>query len=78
MGRIVTPGAEDDHCMLGGTEGALVLLRLFKQFLGTDEVTIPTWVGACFGVHWSDHAGQLAKIRKAVGLSEARELAVAT
>jgi len=29
-------------------------------------------------VHWGDHAGQLAKIRKAVGLSEARELAVAT
>jgi hypothetical protein len=46
-------------------------IPLFKEFLGTDEVTIPTWVGAFFGVHWSDHAGQLAKIRKAVGLSEA-------
>jgi hypothetical protein len=53
-------------------------IPLFKQVLGTDEVTIPTWVGAFFGVHWGDHAGQLAKIRKAVGLSEARELAVAT
>jgi hypothetical protein len=53
-------------------------IPLFKQFLGADEVTIPTWVGACFGVHWSDRAGQLAKIRKAVGLSDARELAVAT
>jgi len=53
-------------------------IPLFKQVLGTDEVTIPTWVGAFFGVHWGDHAGQLAKIRKAVGLSEATELAVAT
>jgi hypothetical protein len=53
-------------------------IPLFKPFLGTDEVTIPTWVGACFGAHWGDHAGQLAKIRQAVGLSEARELAVAT
>jgi hypothetical protein len=46
-------------------------IPLFKQLLGTDEVTIPKWVGAFFGVHWSDHAGQLAKIRKGVGLSEA-------
>ena len=53
-------------------------IPLFTQFLGTDEVTIPTWVAALFGVHWGDHAGQLATIRKAVGLSEARELAVAT
>ena len=46
-------------------------IPLFKEFLGTDEVTIPTWVGVFFGAHWSDHAGQLAKIRKAVGLPEA-------
>jgi hypothetical protein len=29
-------------------------------------------VGALFDYHWNDHAGQLAKIRKAVGLPEAR------
>jgi hypothetical protein len=28
-------------------------------------------VRTVFGVHWEDHAGQLAKIRKAVGLPEA-------
>jgi hypothetical protein len=53
-------------------------IPLFKQFLGTDEVTIPTWVAAFFGVHWGDHAGQLATIRNTLGLSEARDLAVAT
>jgi hypothetical protein len=53
-------------------------IPLFKQFPGTDEATMPTWVGAVFGVHWGDHAGQLAKIRKAVGLPEARQLALAT
>jgi hypothetical protein len=53
-------------------------IPLFKQFLGTDETPIPTWVAAFFGVHWRDHAGQLATIRNTVGLSEARDLAVAT
>ena len=53
-------------------------IPLFKQLLGTDEVTIPTWVAAFFGVHWGDHAGQLATIRNTVGLSEARDLAVGT
>jgi hypothetical protein len=52
-------------------------IPLFTQFLGTDEVTIPVWVGANFVVHWTDHTAQLAKIRKAVGLPEARESAVA-
>ena len=46
-------------------------IPLFKQFMGTDEIAIPAYVGAMFGYHWSDHAGQLAKIRKAVGLPEA-------
>ncbi len=45
-------------------------IPLFKQFMGTDEITIPMFVGAIFGYHWNDHAGQLAKIRKAVGLPE--------
>jgi hypothetical protein len=46
-------------------------IPLFKQFMGTDEITIPMFVGAIFGYHWNDHAGQLAKIRKAIGLPEA-------
>jgi hypothetical protein len=46
-------------------------IPLFKQFMGTDEITIPVYVGAMFAYHWSDHAGQIAKIRKAVGLPEA-------
>jgi len=50
----------------------------FPPLLGSDEITVPTWVGAHFVVHWSDHAGQLAKIRKTVGLPERTELAVAT
>jgi hypothetical protein len=50
----------------------------FRPFLGSDEVTVPTWVGVFFGVHWGDHADQLAKIRKAVGLPEATALVTAT
>ena len=46
-------------------------IPLFKQFMGTDEITVPMFVGAIFGYHWNDHAGQLAKIRKAVGLPDA-------
>jgi hypothetical protein len=46
-------------------------IPLFKQLLGSDEVTIPTWVEVLFAIHWGDHADQLAKIRKAVGLPEA-------
>lgn len=46
-------------------------IPLFKPVLGTDEVSISGWVRIVFGVHWDDHAGQLAKIRKAVGLPEA-------
>lgn len=53
-------------------------IPLFKQLLGTDEVTIPAWVRALFEVHWRDHAGQLAKIRKAVGLPEVSELIMMT
>jgi hypothetical protein len=47
-------------------------IPLFKQFMGTDEIAIPAYVGALFDFHWNDHAGQLAKIRKAVGLPEAK------
>lgn len=46
-------------------------IPLFKEIMGTDEVPIPVFVGALFDYHWNDHAGQLAKIRKAAGLAEA-------
>jgi len=47
-------------------------IPLFKEIMGIDEVDIPTFVGALFEYHWNDHASQLAKIRKAVGLPEAK------
>jgi DinB superfamily len=47
-------------------------IPLFKQFMGTDEVSIPAYVGALFDYHWNDHAAQLAKIRNAAGLPEAK------
>ncbi|HEV8675969.1 MAG TPA: DinB family protein [Methylomirabilota bacterium] len=47
-------------------------IPLFKQFMGTDEISLPVYVGAMFDFHWNDHAGQLAKIRKAAGLPEAQ------
>jgi len=47
-------------------------IPVFKTFMGTDEITIPVYLGAMFDYHWNDHAGQLAKIRKAVGLPSAR------
>ena len=43
-------------------------IPLFKQIMNTDEIDIPTYVGALLEYHWNDHAGQLAKIRAAVGL----------
>jgi hypothetical protein len=43
-------------------------IPLFKTFMGTDEIPLPLFVGAMFEYHWNDHAGQLAKIRDAVGL----------
>jgi len=47
-------------------------IPLFKQFMGTDEIPIPMFVGAMFDYHWNDHAGQIAKIREAVGLPAAK------
>ncbi len=47
-------------------------IPLFKEFMGTDEISLAMFVGAMFDFHWQDHASQLAKIRKAVGLPEAR------
>jgi hypothetical protein len=46
-------------------------IPLFKQFMGTDETPMARYVGAMFDFHWNDHAGQLAKIRKAAGLPAA-------
>jgi hypothetical protein len=43
-------------------------IPLFKQFMGTDEIPLARYVGAMYDYHWNDHAGQLAKIRKAAGL----------
>ena len=47
-------------------------IPIFKEIMGTEEVDIPTFVGALFEYHWSDHAGQIAKIRKAAGLPDAK------
>ena len=47
-------------------------IPLFKQFMGTDEISLPKFVGVMFDHHWNDHAGQLAKIRKVAGLPEAK------
>ena len=52
--------------------GRKARIPLFKDFMGTDEIPIPMFVGAMFDYHWNDHAGQIAKIRKAAGLSEAK------
>jgi hypothetical protein len=46
-------------------------IPLFKSFMGTDEIPLPMFVGAMYEYHLNDHAGQLAKIRKAVGLPAA-------
>jgi hypothetical protein len=47
-------------------------IPLFKELTGSDEVDIPTFVGALFEYHWNDHVSQLAKIRKTVGLPDAK------
>ena len=46
-------------------------IPLFRPVLGTDEVSLPVFVGAMFDRHWAGHAEQLAKIRRAAGLPEA-------
>jgi hypothetical protein len=51
--------------------GRKAKIPLFKQFMGTDEITLPVYVGAMFDDHWNDHAGQIAKIRKANGMPDA-------
>ena len=46
-------------------------IPLFKQFMGTDEIALPVYIGAMFDYHWNDHAEQIAKIRKANGMPAA-------
>ena len=47
-------------------------IPIFKEFMGIEEIDIPTFVGALFDYHWNDHAGQLAKIRRAAGLPDVK------
>jgi hypothetical protein len=54
-----------------GDLGRKAKIPLFKQFMGTDEIALPVYVGAMFDYHWNDHAGQIAKIRKANGMPDA-------
>ena len=51
--------------------GCKAKIPLFKQFMGTDGITLPVYVGAMFDYHWNDHAGQIAEIRKANGMPDA-------
>jgi hypothetical protein len=48
-------------------------IPLFAPILGTDEVTLPVFVGAMFGMHWEAHADQIGQIRQAVGLARAED-----
>ena len=46
-------------------------IPIFKPLLGTDEISIPVFVGGMYDYHWSTHAEQLGNIRAAVGLPAA-------
>jgi hypothetical protein len=50
--------------------GRKARIPLFEPLIGTDEITLPIFVGAMFDRHWNGHADQLAQIREAVGLPE--------
>lgn len=50
--------------------GRKARIPLFKQFMGTDEIPLQVYAGALLDLHWNDHTGQVAKIRKTVGLPE--------
>jgi hypothetical protein len=54
----------------GELTGRKARIPFFKQFMGTDEVPLHVYAGALLDSHWNDHAGQLAKIRRANGLPE--------
>ena len=46
-------------------------IPILKAFAGTDEIPMQMFLNALIDGHLNDHMGQLAKIRKAVGLPEA-------
>jgi hypothetical protein len=52
--------------------GRKARIPLFEVLIGTDEITLPIFVGAMFDRHWNGHAEQLAQIRQAAGLPAAR------
>ena len=45
-------------------------VHVLKALAGTDEVPLQMFAAAILDFHVNDHVGQLAKIRKAVGLPE--------
>lgn len=47
-------------------------IPIFESLVGTDEITMPIFVGAMFDHHWHAHADQLGQIRRAAGLPEAK------
>ena len=53
-------------------------IPLFAPILGTDQVPLAVFVGAMFDRHWTGHAEQLAKIRRAAGVPEAKYTTPAT
>jgi hypothetical protein len=52
-------------------QGRKARIPLLKQLMQQDETPIAVYVGVLFDYHWNDHAGQLAKIRRAAGLAAA-------
>src|SRR5512137_214250 len=44
--------------------GRKARIPLFEPLIGTDEITLPVFVGAMFDRHWNGHADQLALIRQ--------------
>ena len=52
--------------------GRKARIPFFKQIMGNEDVPISAYVGALYNHHWNEHAAQLAKIRKAMGLPEAK------
>jgi len=57
---------------IGFLSSSLSPIPVLKQFVGTDEFSIAMFAGALFDGHCRDHAGQIAKIRNAVRLPEAK------
>jgi hypothetical protein len=46
-------------------------IPIFKPLLGTEEISIPVFVGGMYDYHWNTHAEQVGKIRAAAGLPAA-------